>query len=110
MKRCLFQIRQEERDEYWKCLNESKSKEDGNRKCKQLRDLFVKECPHQWVGFFFEIFSLISLNSNHLKSHFFNFFIITPQKIDHFDRKYDFLKYKSRIEKDGFTKFEDEIE
>ena len=40
------------RDEYWKCLNESKSKEDGNRKCKQLRDLFVKECPHQWVGFF----------------------------------------------------------
>ena len=28
----------------------------------------------------------------------------------HFDRKYEFLKYKKRVEKEGFQKYDDEEE
>lgn len=39
------------RDVYWKCLDNSKSREDANKTCKNLRDIFINECPHQWVNF-----------------------------------------------------------
>nr|XP_060610836.1 cytochrome c oxidase assembly factor 6 homolog [Anolis sagrei ordinatus] len=38
-----------DRDEYWKCLDESM--EDAF-KCEKLRCSFVKACPQQWVKYF----------------------------------------------------------
>lgn len=38
------------KDEYWKCLDDAESKEAGNKVCKNLREMFIKECPQQWVS------------------------------------------------------------
>ena len=38
------------RDEYWKCLDGAESKEAGSKACKNLRAMFIEECPTQWVS------------------------------------------------------------
>ena len=36
------------RDTYWKCLDEKKSEDS----CKEFRDQYEKFCPGQWVRFY----------------------------------------------------------
>lgn len=45
------------RDQYWQCLDknapqhQSTSGSEEPKVCLQFRNLFVKECPGQWLGF-----------------------------------------------------------
>lgn len=42
------------RDQYWQCLdkNNVKDSSDWPKECQELRKLFEKSCPNQWVSHF----------------------------------------------------------
>ncbi|CAG2056776.1 unnamed protein product, partial [Timema podura] len=73
------------RDRYWECLDVNK---DENEHCLKLRQLYESSCSSQWLAN-----ALVVLSSTAEDGEI---------KVKHFDRKRNYLKFKDRIEKEGY--------
>lgn len=85
------------RDQLWKCLDDNN---DNASPCQKFQSEFEGNCPAQWVS--------ISLKIEGKKTVFtwayatFNTSCLSCQ-VKYFAKRRDFLKYKARMETEGFS-------